>query len=339
MAASFDFSGLGPSKRLHFEIMSPENGRQLYALFQRDANPFVDSRFKEAASAREYVDFILDSQRRFKHAACDWFIKNNGGQYVGILHLYELSRESGSHRCFVGYALASAYRKQGIAREAVSHLIDYVFEQDFGVDLIQIETRQANFDSLRLLQRLNCIFSHEKDGGPLRDFYYFIIPVSHWQSPGNSVQFLAQLPFPEALPPLTFEHMADKGQKPDPDQFTRSCQEYLLGSAYFHWHSEAVRQQALEFMVQAHQEKLAIFFLLRFKDNVIGVLKCYGWGWLYEREAGIYEPGLKVNYCLTRPITFEIWQNYFSQLCDYIFENTSLQLIKVVPSRITLIRP
>ena len=338
MAPHFDFTGLLPSARLSYEPMTQSNGRQLYALFRQDPNPFVDERFKEAQSAQEYVDFIVESQGKFRHAACDWFIKNERGQYVGVLHLYELSKETGAHTCFIGYALGTPFRKQGIAREAVRHLIQYVFAHTFEVDLIMVETRQTNYDSLRLLQHLNAIYSHARDQGSVRDFFYFLIPKSHWENPQTHTLLMPQVEdqFPGSailqMKPIQSATLLSL------DIFPRHCQEVLLPARFFNWQKEEVRTQAATYIAELYQEKQASFFMILRGRQVMGIVKCFGWGWLYEKEVGNYQPGVQVNYCFTRPLTPEIWHAFFDQLGQYVFAPPGIALIKLIPGGSTLAR-
>jgi hypothetical protein len=64
-------------------------------LFENEASPFVDERFKTYEGAKEYAnDISFCGAYMPKHGGQDWLFKTPTGEYGGILHLYDLSKET-----------------------------------------------------------------------------------------------------------------------------------------------------------------------------------------------------------------------------------------------------
>lgn len=123
------FPPLQDSKRLSYEILTPNNYIPIFNMFYGDDTPFVDERFKLVATAKKYAQFVANSANSAKNGGCDFLIKLKGTDtYVGILHLFDYSLETFSdipQRCTFGFAIAKPYRQNGYATEAVRHLINY----------------------------------------------------------------------------------------------------------------------------------------------------------------------------------------------------------------------
>ncbi len=153
---AFDFRDLPPSARLSYQLLTWDNYMCMHEMFERDTNPFVDERFKVSGELRRYVQYQLEYAWYSVHrGGCDWFFFREG-RPAGVLHLYDLSRSQADDRnrlCTIGFATAGPYRQQGFTREAVNHLLDYLFE-GFGMEKVLSYTRRENFAAARLLERL-----------------------------------------------------------------------------------------------------------------------------------------------------------------------------------------
>jgi RimJ/RimL family protein N-acetyltransferase len=124
------FPLLPPSERLAYEPLSEANAHVLVALFEQDKSHFIDKRFKNIATAKQYATESVSMLYMAKHGGCDFLIQQkSNGTYIGILHLFDLSLETfnDNHlRATIGFAIAASFRSQYFATEAVKHLIDYV---------------------------------------------------------------------------------------------------------------------------------------------------------------------------------------------------------------------
>ncbi len=154
---AFDFRDLPPSDRLAYHLLTWDNYMRMHEMFERDTNPFVDERFKVPGELRRYVQYQLEYAWYSTHrGGCDWFFFREG-RPAGVLHLYDLSRsqtDDRHRRCTIGFATAGPYRGQGFTREAVHHLLRYLFDH-FGMEKVLSYTRRENFAAARLLERLN----------------------------------------------------------------------------------------------------------------------------------------------------------------------------------------
>jgi hypothetical protein len=105
------FPELPPSANLKYERrLGFENRDLLLGLFEADPRPFVDEAFKDAAKLYEYVAHNrICGPYSPKHGGADWIIELPDGTPVGVLHAYNISRETfalNRRRCSIGYAIA-----------------------------------------------------------------------------------------------------------------------------------------------------------------------------------------------------------------------------------------
>lgn len=154
----FHFPKLPDSQRLEFEKLSQENAGQILELFSQDPNEFIIPEFKEEKYWKKYVDWQLNlAPFSPKHGAQDWLIKlKETGEYVGLLHLYELSLETfmqNHQRCHVGIVMKSNQRRKYLASEALSGLMNYAFGE-MERNLIIARTEHANSASQKMLLSL-----------------------------------------------------------------------------------------------------------------------------------------------------------------------------------------
>ena len=125
---SFPFQHLPDSQRLSYELVDWHNYPAYLPLFATDPSAFVEARFRQRELLETYaVDLLTDMRFSWKRGGCDWLLRRRtDNQPVGVLHLYELSHEIIGEfvpHCCVGYAVAAPFRRQGIGREALSHLL------------------------------------------------------------------------------------------------------------------------------------------------------------------------------------------------------------------------
>lgn len=151
---NFPFQSLPPSPRLRFELVDWQNFALYLPLFADDS-PFVDAQFRSQAPLEAYaVTLLTDLRYSWKRAGCDWLLRRRtDDQPVGVLHLYDLSHEViGPHvpHCSVGYAVAAPFRRQSLAREALTHLLYYAATL-FGRTEARALTDAGNLASQRLL--------------------------------------------------------------------------------------------------------------------------------------------------------------------------------------------
>lgn len=152
---------LPDSERLAFTPLSMRNYRVLHRLFAHEANPFFRDYYTDTAALRDYAfGQVYCGRFSGKHGVHDWFIySRRDRRYVGILHLFDLSRETflDAHQtCTIGFAVAEGYRRQGIAREAAAHLLRFLFGK-CGMHCVQAFAHPDNGPSQALLRSLGFV--------------------------------------------------------------------------------------------------------------------------------------------------------------------------------------
>ena len=152
---NFPYQNLPPSARLTYELVGWPNLPAYLPLFAADPSPFVDAHFKDRAALERYGVSLLTLMRHsFKHGGCDWLARRHAdAQPIGVLHLYDLSLENynGTPPCAVGYAVAAPHRRQGYAREMLTHLLPYAATL-FGRTEARAIPETANVASRELLR-------------------------------------------------------------------------------------------------------------------------------------------------------------------------------------------
>ena len=155
LAPTFPFQSLPPSPRLRFELVDWQNFALYLPLFAAEDSPFVDAQFRSRLALEAYAVALLTNMRySWKRAGCDWLLRRADDQPVGVLHLYDLSHEVIGARvphCSVGYAIAAPFQRQGLAREALTHLLHHAAAL-FGRTEARALTDAGNLASQRLLR-------------------------------------------------------------------------------------------------------------------------------------------------------------------------------------------
>lgn len=151
------FPDLPPSANLAYERLDFDNRHAILDMFEGDPSPFVDAAFKDATKLYEYVAHNrICGPYSPKHGGADWIVCLPGGEPVGILHAYDISRETfalNHRRCSIGYAVAMPHRRRGVAIEAVQALQAYLFTT-FDMLMLLAFPKRGNAASIRLLERL-----------------------------------------------------------------------------------------------------------------------------------------------------------------------------------------
>lgn len=171
----FDFPELPPFGKFSFEPLTTDNAAQLYLLFEDDNSPFTDERFRTYDGVMEYAG-AQERWGRFspKHGGQDWFFKR-GDEYIGILHLYDLSLETWNdnhRRCWIGFGIKPAHRQKGIAKEVVTHFIASIWTLFPHMQYIHCMTDPQNFPSKALMLSLGF---RQDDTERLSDRYCFFL--------------------------------------------------------------------------------------------------------------------------------------------------------------------
>lgn len=167
-AAGFPYRDLPPSAQLRYELVSWVNFPTYLTLFGADPSPFVDARFKQRAALEAYVvQLFTEASFSWKRGATDWLIRRRADdQPLGVLHLYDLSRETINGQpahCAVGYALAAPARRQGYGFEALSHLLTQAAEL-FGRPEARAISAVENGASEALLRKCGFLLLEERPG-------------------------------------------------------------------------------------------------------------------------------------------------------------------------------
>ncbi len=153
--SNIPFPKLSPSPKLHYERLSLDNFEHLYQLFKDDQNPYILEDFKNRQDTKNYVKERLEVTQSVNRSGCDWFIKTQDQTYAGILHLYELSRKKNADSCCIGISITKSFRCQGIASEAIQHLLNYIFEHFEHIKTVTAYTKPDNIKMASLLKKFN----------------------------------------------------------------------------------------------------------------------------------------------------------------------------------------
>jgi hypothetical protein len=89
MIKYYHFPLLPPSERLAYEPLSEANEHVLVALFEQEENPFIDKRFKNIITAKQYATESISASYAAKHGGCDFLIQQKSNEnYINILHIF-----------------------------------------------------------------------------------------------------------------------------------------------------------------------------------------------------------------------------------------------------------
>jgi RimJ/RimL family protein N-acetyltransferase len=172
----FIFPDIPPSGQLSFKKLTSENFIQLFRMFEADANPFTDSRFKHYEEAKKYVQGIEDyGAFSPKHGGQDWLFLWEE-EVAGVLHLYDLSLETfaeNNRRCWVGFATKPGMRSRGITKKALLHFMQYIFKNYPLIKYIHSMTLHENVPAQRLLKAAG--FKEDEDDWMSEKYVFYVI--------------------------------------------------------------------------------------------------------------------------------------------------------------------
>lgn len=176
----FTFPSIPPLGNIVFERLTQENATELYRLFQNDASHFVDDRFKDLTKATEYAKY-LDRCGAYtpKHGSADWLFRFKDGEYIGVLHLYDLSLETFAQnhkRAWVGFATKEEHRRTGITSKIVRHFIQTIFDYYPDIAFIHAMTDKENTATANFLCKCGFLFDPAERLSKKNDFYLFTRP-------------------------------------------------------------------------------------------------------------------------------------------------------------------
>lgn len=151
------FSDIPPSGNLVFERLHFDNRDLVLEMFEGDESPFVDRAFKSPDNLYAYVaaQWICGPYSP-KHGSADWVARTRHGDPVGLLHVYDVSRETwglNHRRCSIGYVVVESLRGSGLAEEAVRALQDHLYQTLDMLMLLAMPDRE-NERSARFLKKL-----------------------------------------------------------------------------------------------------------------------------------------------------------------------------------------
>lgn len=163
-----------------FERLTQQNAVELYRLFQADLSPFVDGRFKDLSKATEYATYLERcGAYTAKHGSADWLFRFKDGDYIGVLHLYDLSLETFAQnhkRAWIGFATKEEYRRAGLTSKVVRHFIKTVFDYYPAIDFIHAMTDKKNGATANFLGKCGFLFDPAERLSKKHDFYLFTRP-------------------------------------------------------------------------------------------------------------------------------------------------------------------
>lgn len=151
------FSDIPASRNLVFERLHFDNRDVVLEMFAGDKSPFVDRAFKSPDALYTYVAAQwISGPHSPKHGSADWVARTRQEVPVGLLHVYDVSRETWAlnhRRCSIGYVVAENFRGSGLAAEAVRALQDHLFKSLDMLTLLAMPDKQ-NERSIRFLEKL-----------------------------------------------------------------------------------------------------------------------------------------------------------------------------------------
>ena len=125
----WQFSAMPPSRNIVFERLHFDNREVVLEMFEGDDSPFVDPAFKAPDPLYAYVaaQWICGPYSP-KQGAADWIVHTRDQEPVGLLHVYDVSRETwalNDRRCSIGYVVAESFRgRKPVKKSHASNLPD-----------------------------------------------------------------------------------------------------------------------------------------------------------------------------------------------------------------------
>lgn len=149
------------TERLTLRQLSTDDGQNIFALrSDTEINKYLDRQAsKTIEDAINFINKINDSIK--KNDAIYWAITlTNSKIFVGTICLFDFSNEKS--KCEIGYELLTNFQGQGMMKEAIRKVIDYVF-QTMRLKKIEAFTHNGNQSSTKLLTKFDFKKSIEAD--------------------------------------------------------------------------------------------------------------------------------------------------------------------------------
>lgn len=151
------------TERLTLRQLSIEDEQGIFALrTDPDINKYLDR--QPCNTTEDTINFINKVNENIeKNIALYWAITlTDSKTFVGTICLFDFSSENSS--CEFGYELMTKFQGQGIMKEAVQVVIDYIF-QSLGLRNLFALTHSDNLNSTKLLTK----FDFVKSIGPIKE--------------------------------------------------------------------------------------------------------------------------------------------------------------------------
>lgn len=196
------FPDLLLGRNLRCERLGFHNFDDLWPLLATDPSPHIDDRFRTRAGLYAYtVHLMAVMPYASKHGGADYLVVDTPGRHpdyatrqrfsipdrirldegdrlVGVLHLYDLSRERFDGRMpnpFVGLQLISAVHGTGIAARALS-LLEKLVAETYPAEELAAVIHIDNRRSQRFFRKQNYLPADDRYGGR-PDYCYVIKPL------------------------------------------------------------------------------------------------------------------------------------------------------------------
>lgn len=149
------------TERLTLRKLSSKDKQDIFALrTDPEINKYLDR--QPCNTTEEAINFINKVNENIeKNIALYWAITlTDSKTFVGTICLFDFSSEKSS--CEFGYELMTKFQGQGIMKEAVQVVIDFVFQSLRFKNLFAV-THCDNLNSTKLLAKFNFVKSIEPD--------------------------------------------------------------------------------------------------------------------------------------------------------------------------------
>lgn len=149
------------TERLTLRQLSSDDTQDILALrSDPEINKYLDRPIsKTAEDAIGFINKVNDNIQ--KNVSLYWAITMTDAKtFVGTICLFDFSNDKNS--CEIGYELLTKYQGQGIMKESVQRIIDYVF-QTLNLKKIIACPHYENKNSIKLLEKLDFVNSSETD--------------------------------------------------------------------------------------------------------------------------------------------------------------------------------
>jgi ribosomal-protein-alanine N-acetyltransferase len=149
------------TERLTLRQLSIDDKQSIFDLrSDSEINKYLDREpIKTIEDAVNFIKKIIDNIK--KNNSIYWVISlTNTKTFVGTICFFDFSNERNS--CEIGYELMTKFQGQGIMKEAIQVVIDFVF-QTLKIKKIHAFTHYDNQNSTNVLLKFNFVKAFESD--------------------------------------------------------------------------------------------------------------------------------------------------------------------------------